>query len=698
MRLMRTLALMAAVAGAGFVAAPVMAEGPKADSRLISRDVLFGNPARGAVRISPDGRYLSWVAPVDGVLNVWVAPLENLDAAKPVTKDTKRGVQIYSWSYSPDVILYQQDEGGNENWNIYSLNVSTGESRNLVNNPKVAARIGGVSHKHPNEILIALNDRNPMFHDLWRVNLVTGEKSLLMQNPGVINGNMVAGLVPDDDFKVRFVGAMTNDGGSELFKPAEKPGEWVSVKKVGMEDAMTTSPVGFDATGKTYLMDSRGRDTAALFLWDSEKGTSTLIAEDPRVDLGSPMLHPTEKTPQAVEVNYTSPEWRVLDPKLQQDFDTISKLTNGRFDVTSRTLDDRKWIVAQISDVGPIRYHLYDRDSKQARFLFTNRPELEKLSLAPMHPVVIEARDGRKLVSYLTLPKQQDASSPSGPVIRLAEGEVRAPSQPVPLVLNVHGGPWARDSWGFNPEHQWLADRGYAVLSVNFRGSTGFGKDFINASNRQWGGTMHDDLLDAVKWAVDNKIADPSKVAIYGGSYGGYAALVGATFTPDVFACAVSVVGPSNLNTLLSTIPPYWAPALKLFHTRVGDNTTPEGREFLNSRSPLSKVENIKRPLLIGQGANDPRVKQSESDQIVKAMKERGIPVTYVLYADEGHGFVRPANRLSFYAVTEAFLAQHLGGKFEPVGDDFAGASVSVPAGAEYVPGLSDALTSLEKN
>jgi dipeptidyl aminopeptidase/acylaminoacyl peptidase len=262
----------------------------------------------------------------------------------------------------------------------------------------------------------------------------------------------------------------------------------------------------------------------------------------------------------------------------------------------------------------------------------------------------------------------------------------------VPLVLDVHGGPWGRDRWGFNPYHQLFANRGYAVLSVNFRGSTGFGKKFLNAGNREWAGTMHNDLLDAVAWALREKIAQPGKVAIFGGSYGGYATLVGLTFTPETFACGVDIVGPSNLVTLLSTIPPYWAPAMQLFKDRVGDHTTAEGKKFLEERSPLTYVAKIRRPLLIGQGANDPRVKQAESDQIVKAMQERKIPVTYVLFPDEGHGFARPANRLAFNAVAEAFLAEHLGGRYEPIGQAFEGSSITVPAGASDVPGLPAAL------
>jgi dipeptidyl aminopeptidase/acylaminoacyl peptidase len=386
-----------------------------------------------------------------------------------------------------------------------------------------------------------------------------------------------------------------------------------------------------------------------------------------------------------VHFNYLRPEWLVLDPSVKPDFEYLKTVAEGEMQVTSGTLDDQKWIVAYLQDNGPTRYYFYDRQNKKATFLFVNRPTLEGLPLAKMHPVAIPARDGLELVSYLTLPMDSDP-----------DGDGR-PDRPLPLILNVHGGPWARDSWGFDPEHQFLANRGYAVLSVNFRGSTGFGKNFANAGNREWAGKMHDDLIDAVNWAVAQKIADKDKVCIMGGSYGGYATLVGVTMTPDIFACGVDIVGPSNILTLLSTIPPYWEPAKQQFKDRVGDYESDEGKKFLTERSPLTYVEKIKKPLLIGQGANDPRVKQAESDQIVEAMQQKKIPVTYVLYPDEGHGFARPENRLSFYAVTEAFLAEHLGGRYQPIGDAFTGSSIEVPEGADQIPGLKEALAAQTK-
>jgi dipeptidyl aminopeptidase/acylaminoacyl peptidase len=454
-----------------------------------------------------------------------------------------------------------------------------------------------------------------------------------------------------------------------------------------MEDAMTTQAAGFDKTGKMlYLMDSRGRNTSALTALNLDTNQQTTIGEDPRADVGGILIHPTEKNIQAYAANYLRNEWRVVDKAIQGDFDYLRTVAEGDFTVGSRTLDDKKWIVVYVMDNGPVRYYLYDRGAKRANFLFTNNQDLEKATLTKMTPVIIKSRDGMDLISYVSLPAAERVS-----------GSTPRPSKPLPMVLDVHGGPWGRDAWGLNSTHQWLANRGYAVLSVNFRGSTGFGKKFINAANMEWAGKMHDDLIDAVNWAVKEKIADPKKVAVMGGSYGGYATLVGLTFTPDVFACGVDIVGPSNIVTLLNTIPPYWTPMIEMFTSRVGDHRTEEGKSFLAQRSPLTFVDRIKKPLLIGQGANDPRVKQAEADQIVKAMQDKKIPVTYVLYPDEGHGFARPQNRMSFNAVAEAFLAEHLGGRYQPIGTDFKGSTITVPTGATQVPGLADSIGSSGK-
>ncbi|QDT69533.1 Prolyl tripeptidyl peptidase precursor [Planctomycetes bacterium MalM25] len=663
----------------------------KNETPLIPREVLFGNPDRAQARLSPDGKWLSYLKPVEGVLNVWVGPSDDPSAAKPVTDDTFRGIRSHSWTYNSRYLVYTQDKGGDENFHVYATDVETGETKDLTPVDGVRGQLAGASEKFPDELLIGFNDRDKRFHDIYRVNVVTGEKSLVQENPGV------AGFVTDDDFRVRLAVNFTEGAGQVWLKPTEEqPGDkgyadWEPMEEFSSVDAMTSGPAGFDKTGEVlYFEDSRDRDTAGLFSRDLESGDIALIAEDSRADVGGVMSHPTEKTLQAVSFTYSRTEWKILDEAIRPDIEFLQGFQDGEFIVTSRTLDDAKWTVAYVLDNGPLKFYLYDRAASNGqgakgdarmRFLFNSRDDLGEYSLAKMHTPVIDSRDGLKLVSYLTLPVGTD---PDGDGV---------PDAPLPLVLDVHGGPWARDGWGYNASHQWLANRGYAVLSVNYRGSTGFGKNFINAANGEWSGKMHDDLIDAVAWAVDKKIAEESKVGIMGGSYGGYATLVGLTFTPDTFACGVDIVGPSSLVTLMNNVPPYWYQFMPVMKERVGDWTTEEGQAELLARSPLTKVDQISKPLLIGQGANDPRVTQLEADQIVQAMEAKGIPVTYALYPDEGHGFQRPQNRTSFNAVTEAFLSEHLGGRYEPLEpEDLEGCSLHVPTGVTGAPGLAEVL------
>jgi dipeptidyl aminopeptidase/acylaminoacyl peptidase len=654
-------------------------------SGLIPRAALYGNPDRADVQLSPDGRYLSFLAPVDGVLNVWVGPADDVAAAQPVTADTRRGVRTHDWAYTSRHVLYPQDIGGDEDWHTYVVDVQTRETLDLTPIDGVATSITAVSKDFPDEVLISINDRVPELHDVYRVNVITGARELVKQNPGFV------GFVARDDYTLPLAMMMTQDGGALILKErdggdggddtGEEMGGYIPFISVPMQDSLNTQPLGFTMNGASFFMlDSRDRDKAALMQVALADGRSEVIFTSDVADVDSIMSHPTEKTIQAVAVNHLRSEWTALDPQIGADLDVLQSVADGEILVVSRTLDDRYWIVAFYLDDGPVRYYRYRRSDRSAEFLFTNRSDLDAFALTKKHPLIIPARDGLELVSYLSLPVWADP------------GATGRPSTPLPTVLLVHGGPWARDAWGFDPEHQLLANRGYAVLSVNYRGSTGFGKAFLNAGNLEWGARMHDDLLDAVDWAVAEGIADREKVAISGGSYGGYATLAGLTMTPEVFACGVDIVGPSNILTLLESIPAYWEPMIQMFKDRVGDFTTDEGRAFLASRSPLTHVQDIRRPLLIGQGKNDPRVKEAESEQIVSAMEAHGIPVTYVLFADEGHGFAEPANRLSFFAVTEAFLAQHLGGRAEPYGDVFARSSITVPSGASGVPGLSEAL------
>lgn len=638
------------------------------DTPLIPRDVLYGNPDRADVQLSPDGRHLSYLAPVDGVLNVWVAPVDDLAAARPVTDDRRRGIRGHDWAFTSAHILYPQDVGGDEDWHLYAVEVATGATVDLTPFEKVSAVVLKLSRDLPGEVLVGINDRVAELHDAYRVDIATGERTLVLENPGF------ADVTARDDFTIPLAMAMTPDGGATVFKRSGE--DYEPFFTIPMEDTLTSHPIGYTKEGEHfYAVDSRGRDKAVLTRVSLADGSEEVLYASDLSDIHAIMTHPTEKTVEAVAVNYLQTEWTALDDAVGEHLRTLGQVADGEVSVVSRTTDDQDWIVAFVVDDGPVRYYHYRTGDRSAQFLFTNRDDLEQYPLAKQHPVVIPARDGLELVSYLMLPV---GTNPGDGV----------PTEPLPLVLDVHGGPWVRDAWGFNPEHQLLANRGYAVLAVNYRGSTGFGKEFLNAGNLQWGAAMHDDLLDAVRWAVERGVADPDRIAIHGGSYGGYAALAGLTLTPDVFTCGVDIVGPSNLITLLESIPPYWAPMVQMFKDRVGDFTTEEGREFLLSRSPLSYADRIERPLLIGQGANDPRVKVAESEQIVAAMRQHGIRVTYVLFPDEGHGFAEPANRLSFFAVTEAFLATHLGGRVEPFGDVTASSSMTIPEGGAEIPGL----------
>ena len=652
---------------------PVAPPAPSAPP-IIPRHVLFGNPEKASGEISPDGKWLGYVAPDNGVLNVFIAPREHPDQAKVVTHDRKRGVRSFAFTYDGKYVLYPQDEGGNENFHLYSVDLATDKQTDLTPFKNARADLAGLSPKHPHDVLISANDRNPKYFDPIRIDLRSGKRTRLIQNDGY------AGFTTDDDFNLRLANKAMPDGSSEWFKRTKSG--WKSFGRVPQGDSLTTNALGFTRDGKTlYMIDSRDRDTAALYAVNWADGKREVVVEDPRADVGGVVRNPKTGTLRAVSVVYMRNEWTILDPSIQKDFDYLKTLGNGDVDIVGQSEDDNFWIVVLTrADASP-KYYVYDRAAGRADFWFDTRPALAQAKLAPMMPVEIPSRDGFKLVSYYTLPTEVDPS-----------GSGKA-SHPVPMVLFVHGGPWGRDDYGYNSYHQWLANRGYAVLSVNYRASTGFGKKFVNAGDLQWGRKMHDDLIDAVDWAIKNGITTKDKVAIMGGSYGGYATLAGLTMTPDEFACGVDIVGPSNLITLLNSIPPYWASFRAQFTTRMGNPDTEEGRALLKERSPLTYADQIKKPLLIGQGKNDPRVNVNESEQIVKAMQAKKIPVTYVLYPDEGHGFRRPENNTSFNAVAEDFLSNKcLGGRVEPIGNDFAGASITVPVGAELLPGLTDAL------
>jgi dipeptidyl aminopeptidase/acylaminoacyl peptidase len=614
--------------------------------KLIPRQVLFGNPERVSPSISPDATQLAWIAPDNGVLNVWLAPLDaaggvDWDAARVVTDDADRGIRTFTWAHDGRHILYLQDSGGDENWRLYDVDVTTMGRRDHTPFADVQAEIIAGDPDHPTEILVGLNRDNPELHDVYRLDLVTGELTKEVENPGFL------GWVADKELVARAGIAPRPDGSMVLMVRASGAPEahWSPLLEISAEDALTTSPLAFSSDGRSLLLASSvGTDTTQLVRVDTGTGATDVLAGDPEADVTGVLLHPRTNEPEIVSLLKDRADYVVLDPRVEEDLAAVRALHPGDPVFDGGDDDERTWLVGFTNDAGAIPYFSYDRATRQGRFLFEHQPALNDYELATMEPFSFTARDGLTIHAYGTFPLGVDRSS-------------------LPTVLNVHGGPWARDVWGFDPETQWFANRGYLCVQVNYRGSSGYGKGFLNAGDREWGGKMHDDLVDAVAHIVGQGWADPKRVAIYGGSYGGYAALVGATFTPDLFCCAVDIVGPSSLKTLIETIPPYWAPLVSQFHRRVGNPA--EDADFLWSRSPLSRVHDIRIPLLIAQGANDPRVKQAEAEQIVAALKEAGIDHEYLLFPDEGHGFAKPENRLKFYAAAERFLARHLGGRAE---------------------------------
>ncbi|TVZ00586.1 S9 family peptidase [Trebonia kvetii] len=609
---------------------------------LIPRSVLFGNPERTSPEISPDGGSLAWIAPDEGVLNLWVAPIDSgVDwaAARVVTEDRDRGVRAYAWARDGRHLLYIQDVGGDENWRLYDVDPQTLERRDLTPFEKIHATIIGTSKRRPTEVLVGLNADNPQLHDVYRLDLVSGALVKEIENPGY------AGWVADEDLVVRCAIAPLPDGSFNVLIRESAADQFRHLLTIPAEDATSTDVVSFSGDGRSLLMISAaGTDTGRLTRVDLATGDSAVLFEDAEADVAGVLLHPDTRDPQIVSVLKDRMTYAVLDPSVEDDLKAVRALHPGDPSFSGRDEADTTWLIAFNVDAGSVTYFMFDRAAKSGRLLFEARPALSGYELAAMEPFAFTARDGLVVHGYATFPPGLGREN-------------------LPAVVNVHGGPQVRDAWGYNPEAQWLANRGYLCVQVNYRGSTGYGKAFVAAGDREWGGKMHDDLIDAVDYVVSKGWADRSKVAIYGGSYGGYAALVGAAFTPDVFCCAVDIVGPSNLKTLLETIPPYWAPMIAQLYRRVGNPETDQ--EFLWSRSPLSRAHDIRIPLLIAQGANDPRVKQAESEQIVAALTEAGIDHEYLLFPDEGHGFAKPENRIKFYTAAEKFLARYLGGRHE---------------------------------
>ncbi len=606
-----------------------------ADVKLIPLEVLLGNPERASAQISPDGKRLSYLAPLDGVLNVFVGDAGQGNE-RPVTHDTGRGIEGYLWAHDNRHLMYVRDKDGSENYRLYDVDLETGEERDLTPLDGVQCRLIAHRKRFPNDVLLGLNKDNPQLHDVYHLDLTTGALNKVVENPGFL------GWVVDDDLKVRGAVTPTEDGGMLILVRDDETSDWRPLVEVPPEDAETTGPLGFtkDGTGM-YLQTSIDSNTGRLVKMDIASGAVEVIAEDPDYDITGAIMDPDTREIDGVIVYGDRVEYRIFDDSMRADVEALQQLNSGDLGISDRDHDDSTWLVAFDSDSGPVKFYTWDRAAKSATFLFDHRPELNEYPLVPMEPFAFTTRDGLTVHGYLTFPAEVERTD-------------------LPAVLVVHGGPWTRDGWGLDAEAQWLANRGYLCVHVNFRGSSGYGKDFLNAGNREWGAKMHDDLLDAIDHLVGQGIVDRERVAIYGGSYGGYAALVGATFTPDVFRCAISMVGPSNLNTLMESFPEYWKPMLVTWHKRVGEDP-----DFLWSRSPLSRVDDIAIPVLIAQGDNDPRVKRAESEQIVAAMQEHGIDHEYALYENEGHGLAKPENRLDFYHRADRFLAKHLGGRAE---------------------------------
>jgi dipeptidyl aminopeptidase/acylaminoacyl peptidase len=619
----------------GFFAGFLCAQG-KLSSPLIPRDVLFGNPERANPQISPDGAQLGYLAPVNGVLNVWIRTIGKNDD-RAITDDKYRGIRNFLWQYDNKHILYTQDTGGDENWRLHQTDIATKQTKDLTPYEKVRVDIAAYDWKTPDAILVQMNKRDPQVFDIYRVDLKTAAVDMDTQNPGD-----VAGWQADNALQIRAAQVQTQDGGTIVRVRDDLKSPWRELIHWGPDETFG-NVIGFTPDNKgLWVATSLDYNAARLLEIDIATGKRKVVSEDPNFDVSNTINNPKTNALEAVSFTRQRTEYEFIDPKVKADFEALKKVRDGDIEGISANLEDTKWVVTFVSDDAPVYWYLYDRASKQASLLFSNRPALEKYKLATMKPIEFSARDGMKLFGYLTTPVGMEAKA-------------------LPMVVFVHGGPWGRDVWGFNGNVQWLANRGYAVLQINFRSSTGYGKKYVNAGDRQWAGAMHTDLLDGKDWAVKAGVADAKKVCIMGGSYGGYATLAGVAFSPDAFACGVDIVGPSNLYTLLKTTPPYWSTLLSTFHKRMGDS-----EEFLKTQSPLFKADQIKVPLLIGQGANDPRVNKTESDQIVAAMRKNDKPVVYYVFPDEGHGFARPVNREAFDAATEEFLAKYLGGRFEP--------------------------------
>jgi dipeptidyl aminopeptidase/acylaminoacyl peptidase len=572
-------------------------------------------------------------------LNVWVRTVGQ-DDDRVVTHDRHRGIRSYLWAPNGEQILFSQDTDGDRHWHLFSVDLATETVRDLTPFEGVTAATVAVSPKYPDEILVGINKRDEQFRDVHRLNLKSGELSLLVENT-----EGFVGWLADHEFKVRLGAKLTDNGGFALWVRDDDESSWRRLNEWAPEDTLNSEAISFTPDGRgIYILSSTGANTSELRVMDVSTGREKTLASDRYSDVYSVFIHPQTHEVQAVSYYKERLHWKVLDPTVRADFHAIERIRRGDFYIMNRDRDDQTWLIAFTVDDGPIHFYTFDRKSKRAEFLFVNRPALGRLTLAKTAPISFRTRDALTIHGYLTTP----------PNVRARD---------LPMVLLVHGGPWDRDRWGYNGTVQWLANRGYAVLQVNFRGSRGYGKAFINAGNKEWGGKIYQDLVDGVYWAIKRRIADPKRVAIFGSSFGGYQALVGLSTSPEMYACGVDISGFCDVATWVQSLPPVWKPYEPIIWDRVGHPERNAG--LLRSHSPLYHVDNITKPLLIAHGANDPYVKTEEVRQIVDTLKKLGRSVEYVEYADEGHEFARPENRLDFYAKAEKFLSKHLGGRYE---------------------------------
>ena len=640
------------------------------NSRLIDREIFFGNPEITGAKLSPDGQFISFIKAYKGVMNIWLkAKNQSFDEALPLTKDLDRPIRSYFWSRDSRYIIYAQDKGGDENFSLFIVEPSVGleasevQLRELTPYEGTTSYVASLPKRFKDKIIVAVNDRDKAWHDYYSYSISSGERELL-----VLNDQNYNSVYFDLDCKPRFAGRSLPDGGNEIL--ALEDGTAKRIFYAGLEESI--SPIKFREDGKVYFVSNLGDpDLAGLYLYDSASEGLTFIESDPLNEVDLENVSFSELTDEILATIYVGDKKRIYwkSEPFERDYNTLKeKFSGSEISIQSTTEDEQEWLIYVSSDRDPGSAYYFNRAQGRIDFLYTPRPELPTKQLVEMYPVRYPSLDGLEIPAYLSLPEVQEKKA-------------------LPAVIFVHGGPWARDYWGYNPYAQFLANRGYAVLQVNFRGSTGFGKKFLNAAINEWGEKMQDDLTAGCRYLIDEGIADAKRIAIMGGSYGGYATLAGLCFTPEVYAAGVSIVGPSNLFTLLETIPPYWESARIMFHKRMGDPNTEAGQAQLKRQSPFFHAHKIKAPLLVAQGANDPRVKKSESDQIVIAMRDHGLPVEYINFPDEGHGFAKPENSMAFIAVMEKFLAKHLGGRYQESLDEKT---------AEIINNVEVDITSLE--